>query len=108
MVNEQLEDSLRREIEGYRDSRLNVIRQEISTLQSLLNESLSTFLDRRVTCRLTAVWSFPHRAPALSMNEAELAPSNQRAPGRRATWPSSIGDYRDNEQKSQAEVLKTS
>ena len=52
MVNEQLEDSLRREIESYVDNRLSAVRQEIATLQSLLNESLSTFLDRQADVQM--------------------------------------------------------
>ena len=52
MVNGHLEDSLRREIESYLDSRLSAIRQEISTLQSLLNESLSTFLERQADVQM--------------------------------------------------------
>ena len=47
MANGHLEDSLRREIESYLESRLSAVKQEITTLQSLLNESLSTFLDRQ-------------------------------------------------------------
>ena len=47
MVNGHLEDSLRREVESYLESRMSAVKQEITTLQSLLNESLSTFLDRQ-------------------------------------------------------------
>ena len=47
MVNGHLEDSLRREIESYLDSRLSAVKQEITTLQTLLNESLTTFLERQ-------------------------------------------------------------
>ena len=47
MVNGHLEDSLRREIESYLETRMSAVKQEITTLQSLLNESLSTFLDRQ-------------------------------------------------------------
>ena len=47
MVNGHLEDSLRREIESYLESRLTAVKQEITALQSLLNESLSTVLDRQ-------------------------------------------------------------
>lgn len=45
MVSEQLEDSLRREIESYIDGRLAGIKKEITSLQSQLNESLSRLLD---------------------------------------------------------------
>ena len=52
MVNGHLEDSLRREIESYLESRLSAVKQEITTLQSLLNESLSTFLDRQADVQM--------------------------------------------------------
>ena len=47
MVNGHLEDSLRREIESYLESRLNAVKQEIATLQSLLNESLTGLFERQ-------------------------------------------------------------
>ena len=47
MANGHLEDSLRREIESYLETRLSAVKQEITTLQSLLNESLSNFLERQ-------------------------------------------------------------
>ena len=52
MVNGHLEDSLRREIESYLESRLSAVKQEITTLQSLLNESLSTFLERQADVQM--------------------------------------------------------
>lgn len=52
MVSEQLEDSLRREIESYIDGRLGGIKQEIASLQSQLNESLSRLLDSQSEVQL--------------------------------------------------------
>ena len=52
MVNGHLEDSLRREIETYLESRLSSVKNEIATLQSLVNESLSAFLDRQTDVQL--------------------------------------------------------
>ena len=52
MVNGHLEDSLRREIESYLESRLSAVKQEITTLQSLLNESLSSFLERQADVQM--------------------------------------------------------
>lgn len=52
MVSEELEDSLRREIESYVESRLSGIKQEISALQSQLNESLSRLMDRHSEVQL--------------------------------------------------------
>jgi len=45
--NGQLEDSLRHEIESYIEGRLGAIKQEIASLQSQLNESLTRLLDRQ-------------------------------------------------------------
>jgi len=47
VVSGQLEESLRHEIESYIEGRLSGVRQEISELQSQLNESLSRLLDRQ-------------------------------------------------------------
>ena len=47
MVNGQLEESLRHEIESYIEGRISGIKQEIAALQSQLNESLSRMLDRQ-------------------------------------------------------------
>ena len=54
MVNGHLEDSLRREIESHLESRLTAVKQEITTLQSLLNESLSSFLERQADVQTDA------------------------------------------------------
>ena len=45
MVSEQLEESLRREIESYVETRLSGIKQEIAQLQMQLNESLKRVLE---------------------------------------------------------------
>lgn len=47
MVSGQLEDSLRHELESYIEGRIGSIKQEITALQSQLNESLSRLLDRQ-------------------------------------------------------------
>ena len=47
MVSGQLEDSLRHELESYIEGRIGGIKQEITALQSQLNESLSRLLDRQ-------------------------------------------------------------
>ena len=52
MVSEQLEDSLRHEIESYIEGRLGGIKQEIAALQSQLNESLTRMLDRQSEVQL--------------------------------------------------------
>ena len=109
MVNEQLEDSLRREIESYVDSRLSAVRQEIATLQSLLNESLSTFLDRQADVQMegSLVASITEHLHAAHERGVELASSQTtraKASSDMAIVKSAIGEI--NEQKSQADVLK--
>src|SRR5215813_1927742 len=47
VVSSQIEDSLRHEIESFIEGRLSSIKQEISSLQSQLNESLTGLLDRQ-------------------------------------------------------------
>jgi hypothetical protein len=109
VVNEQLEDSLRREIESYVDSRLSAVRQEISTLQSLLNESLSTFLDRQADVQMegSLVASITEHLHAAHERGVELASSQTaraKASSDMAIVKSAISEI--NEQKSQADVLK--
>ena len=109
MVNEQLEESLRREIESYLDSRLSVVRQEISTLQSLLNESLSTFLDRQADVQMegslvASINEHLHSAHERGVELASSQTSRAKASSDMAIMKSAITEI--NEQKSQAEVLK--
>ena len=109
MVNEQLEDSLRREIESYLDSRLSVIRQEITTLQSLLNESLSTFLDRQGDVQMegsmvASITEHLHAAHERGVELASSQTSRAKASSDMAIVKSAVSDI--NEQKSQADVLK--
>jgi hypothetical protein len=109
VVNEQLEDSLRREIESYLDSRLSAIRQEISTLQSLLNESLSTFLDRQADVQMesslvASITEHLHAAHERGVELASSQTSRAKASSDMAIVKSAVTEI--NEQKSQAEVLK--
>ena len=109
MVNGHLEDSLRREIESYLDGRLDAIRQEITTLQSLLNESLSTFLDRQADVQMegSLVASITEHLHAAHERGVELASSQTaraKASSDMAIVKSAITEI--TEQKSQAEVLK--
>ena len=77
MVNGHLEDSLRREIESYLESRVSAVKQEITTLQSLLNESLSTFLERQSDVQMEAslVASITEHLHAAHERGVELAAS---------------------------------
>ena len=109
MVNGQLEDSLRREIESYLESRLSAVKQEITTLQSLLNESLTTFLDRQSDVQMegSLVASITEHLHAAHERGVELAASESsraKASSDMAIVKSAISDI--NEQKSQADILK--
>lgn len=110
MVNGQLEDSLRREIESYVDTRMSAVRQEISTLQSLVNESLSSFLDRQGDVQmegslLASITEHLHAAHERGVELASAESSRAKASSDMAIVKSAITEV--NEQKSQAEVLKT-
>ena len=109
MVNGHLEDSLRREIESYLESRLGAVKQEITTLQSLLNESLSNFLDRQTDVQMegSLVASITEHLHAAHERGVELAASESaraKASSDMAIVKSAITEI--NEQKSQADILK--
>ena len=110
MVNGHLEDSLRREIESYLESRLGAVKQEITTLQSLLNESLSNFLDRQTDAQMTegsliaAITEHLHAAHERGVELAASESSRAKASSDMAIVKSAIADI--NEQKSQADILK--
>ena len=109
MVNGHLEDSLRREIESYLESRLSAVKQEITTLQSLLNESLTTFLDRQGDVQMegslvAAITEHLHAAHERGVELAASESSRAKASSDMAIVKAAIGEI--NEQKSQAEILK--
>ena len=110
MVNGHLEDSLRREIESYLESRLSAVKQEITTLQSLLNESLSNFLDRQTDAQMTegsliaSIQEHLHAAHERGVELAASESSRAKASSDMAIVKSAIADI--NEQKSQADILK--
>ena len=109
MVNGHLEDSLRREIESHLETRLSAVKQEITTLQSLLNESLSTFLERQADVQMegSLIASIAEHLHAAHERGVELAASESsraKASSDMAIVKAAIGDI--NEQKSQAEILK--
>lgn len=109
MVNGNLEDSLRREIESYLENRLSAVKQEITTLQSLLNESLSTFLDRQADVQMegSLVASIAEHLHAAHERGIELAASESsraKASSDMAIVKSAITEI--NDQKSQADILK--
>ena len=110
MVNGHLEDSLRREIESYLESRLSAVRQEITTLQSLLNESLSSFLDRQAAdvqmegSLVAAITEHLHAAHERGVELAASESSRAKASSDMAIVKAAITEI--NEQKSQADILK--
>ena len=110
MVNGHLEDSLRREIESYLENRLSAVKQEITTLQSLLNESLSTFLDRQTDVQMdgsliASITEHLHAAHERGVELAASESSRAKASSDMAIVKAGIGELY--EQKSQADVLKT-
>ena len=110
MVNGHLEDSLRREIESYLETRMSAVKQEITTLQSLLNESLSSFLERQADVQMegsliASITEHLHAAHERGVELAASESSRAKASSDMAIVKAGIGEI--NEQKSQAEILKT-
>ncbi|HET6853376.1 MAG TPA: hypothetical protein VFH46_13825 [Pyrinomonadaceae bacterium] len=109
MVNGHLEDSLRREIESYLENRLSAVKQEITTLQTLLNESLSTFLDRQADVQMegsliASITEHLHAAHERGVELAAAESSRAKASSDMAIVKAAIAEI--NEQKSQADILK--
>ena len=109
MVNGHLEDSLQREIESHLETRMSAVKQEITTLQSLLNESLTAFLERQADVQmegsmLASITEHLHAAHERGVELAASESSRAKASSDMAIVKSSISEI--NEQKSQAEILK--
>jgi len=109
VVNGHLEDSLRREIESYLESRLSAVKQEITTLQSLLNESLTTFLDRQADVQMegsliASITEHLHAAHERGIEMAASESARAKASSDMAIVKAAIAEI--NEQKSQADILK--
>jgi outer membrane biosynthesis protein TonB len=109
VVNGHLEDSLRREIESYLESRLSAVKQEITTLQNLLNESLTNFLDRQTDVQMdgsliASITEHLHAAHERGVELAASESSRAKASSDMAIVKAAITEI--NEQKSQADILK--
>ena len=109
MVNGHLEESLRREIESYLESRLSAVKQEIATLQSLVNESLSGFLERQSDVQVegslvASITEHLHAAHERGIEMAAAESTRAKASSDMAIVKSAISEL--NEQKSQADILK--
>jgi len=109
VVSGHLEDSLRHEIESYMEGRLSAIRQEIASLQSQLNESLTRLLERQGDVQMdgSVSASISEHLRAAHERGVELAAaesSRAKASSDMAIVKSSITEI--NEQQSQADILK--
>jgi hypothetical protein len=109
VVNGHLEESLRREIESYLESRLSAVKQEIATLQSLVNESLSGFLERQTDVQVegslvASITEHLHAAHERGIEMAAAESTRAKASSDMAIVKSAISEL--NEQKSQADILK--
>ena len=110
MVNGQLEDSLRHEIESYIEGRLGAIKQEIASLQSQLNESLTRLLERQGDVQMdgSMTASIAEHLRASHERGVELAAaesSRAKASSDMAIVKSAITEI--NDQHSQGDILKT-
>ncbi|MCM3904661.1 MAG: hypothetical protein ND866_23435 [Pyrinomonadaceae bacterium] len=109
MVSGQLEESLRHEIESYVEGRLSGVRQEISELQSQLNESLTRLLDRQgeVTLDGSVAASILEHLRAAHEEGIDLAASeSSRAKASSDIAIVKAGVSEISEQSVQADVLK--
>jgi hypothetical protein len=109
VVNGQLEDSLRHEIETYLEGRLSAIKQEIATLQSQMNESLANLLDRQGEMQMegslsTSIAEHLRAAHERGIELAASESSRAKASSDMAIVKAAITEV--NEQKSQADILK--
>lgn len=110
MVSGQLEDSLRREVESYIETRLSGVKQEIAQLQSELNESLTRLLDRQTEVQLDAsvaatIQEHLRAAHEEGIDLAASESSRAKASSDMAIVKAAISDI--DEQRTQGEILKT-
>jgi hypothetical protein len=109
VVSGQLEDSLRHDIESYIEGRLGGIKQEISALQSQLNESLSRLLDRQGEVQLDgavadSILEHLRAAHEEGIDLAASESSRSKASSDMAIVKAAISEI--DEQESQANILK--
>ena len=110
MVSGQLEESLRHEIESYIEGRLSGVRQEISELQSQLNESLSRLLDRQGEVQLdgsvaASILEHLRAAHEEGIDLAASESSRAKASSDMAIVKAAVSEI--SEQTAQTEVLKS-
>ncbi|MFN2530008.1 MAG: hypothetical protein ABR555_01795 [Pyrinomonadaceae bacterium] len=109
VVNGHLEDSLRHEIETYLDGRLSAIKQEIASLQTQLNESLTRLLDRQSDVQMegslaTSIAEHLRAAHERGIDLAASESSRAKASSDMAIVKAAITEI--NDQHSQAEILR--
>ncbi len=109
MVSGQLEDSLRHEIERYLEGRLSGVREEISALQSELNQSISNLLERQGDVQLdgslaASILEHLRAAHEEGINLAASESARTRASSDLAIVKAAITEI--DEQNTQAEILK--
>ena len=110
MVSSQIEESLRHEIESFIEGRLSSIKQEITSLQSQLNQSLTSLLDRQKDAQIegSLTSSISEHLRAAHDSGVELAAAESakaKASSDLAIIKAAISEI--NEQRSQADILKT-
>jgi len=110
VVSGQLEESLRHEIESYIEGRLSGVRQEISGLQSQLNESLTRLLDRQGEVQLdgsvaASILEHLRAAHEEGIDLAASESSRAKASSDMAIVKAGVSEI--GEQSSQTDVLKT-
>jgi hypothetical protein len=109
VVSGQLEESLRHEIESYIEGRLGGVKQELSALQSQLNESLSQLMDRQSEVQLNGAVaaSILEHLRAAHEEGIDLAASEStraKASSDMAIVKAAITEM--SEQQTQADILK--
>jgi hypothetical protein len=109
VVSGQLEESLRHDIESYIDGRIGGIKQEITALQSQLNEALSRLLDRQSEVQLdggvaTSILEHLRAAHDEGIDLAASESSRAKASSEMAIVKAAISEI--DEQDSQAGILK--
>jgi hypothetical protein len=109
VVNGQLEESLRHEIESYLEGRVSAIRQDITSFQNQLNESLADLIDRQGDLQMDGSLSaaIAEHLRAAHERGVELAASESsraKASSDMAIIKAAITEV--NEQRTQADILK--
>jgi hypothetical protein len=110
VVSGQLEESLRHEIESYIEGRLSGVRQEITELQSQLNESLTRLLERQGDVQLdgsvaSSILEHLRAAHEEGIDLAASESSRAKASSDMAIVKAAVSEI--SEQAAQADVLKT-